>query len=288
MNLFTIIPFLWARVVFKSYHCRTNLCFDDKFYCLKKSSYLTLLHKAKVWFFFLFFWRNCCHIWSLTISTHDTCMQNGYHTGNKVERWVLEVTLTESGCVRFILWREKMVSKVKVIFMGLEVEGVQVDRHKLQGHSETLYLISENIDGNCWKRAHGMVLETLRKDSFFTLGKEVKTWSFKDWELVLVQVHSQCLAHEWPPMFVEWIAEWSHLPTGMRSAWKWSRRYAKSNAKNEFLCGLPENTFQNWCKAKPSPEKALLVKITSPVKQFKGLSLSHAISPLIVMSLYVF
>lgn len=42
-----------------------------------------------------------------------------------------------------------MVSKVKVIFMGLEVQGVQVDRHKLQGHSETLYLISENIDGNC-------------------------------------------------------------------------------------------------------------------------------------------
>lgn len=173
MNLFTIIPFLWARVVFKSCHWRTNLCFDDKFYCLNKSSYLTLLHKEKVWFFSYFFfntqsrtWRNYCRIWSFTISTHDTCRQNGYHMGNKVERWAFEVTLTESGCVRFILWREKMVSKVKVIFMGLEVQGVQVDRHKLQGHSETLYLISENIDGNCWKRAHGMVLETLRKTPF--------------------------------------------------------------------------------------------------------------------------
>lgn len=55
MNLFAIIPFLWARVVFKSCHWRTNLCFDDKFYCLNKSSYLTLLHKEKVWFFSYFF-----------------------------------------------------------------------------------------------------------------------------------------------------------------------------------------------------------------------------------------
>ena len=61
---------------------------------------------------------------------------------NKVEWGAFEVMLTMSSCVGFILRREKVVSKVKAVSMFLEVKRVQVDRHKLQGHSETLYLIS--------------------------------------------------------------------------------------------------------------------------------------------------
>ena len=48
--------------------------------------------------------------------------------------------LTMSSCVGFILQREKIVSKVKAVSMFLEVKRVQVDRYKLQGHSETLIL----------------------------------------------------------------------------------------------------------------------------------------------------
>lgn len=130
MNLFTIIPFQWAKVVFKSCHCRTNLCFNDKFYCLKKSSYLTLLHKEKVCFFLIFFsilWVELGGIivtFGLLQYLPMTLAGKMVITWeNKVEWWAFEVMLTESGCVLFILWMEKMVSKVKVIFMCLEVGG---------------------------------------------------------------------------------------------------------------------------------------------------------------------
>ena len=77
--------------------------------------------------------------------------------GELVEWRVFEVMLTVIGCVGFSLRKEKMVSKVKADFMCLEVEGEQVDRHKLQGHSETSYLTSQNIDDNCRKAAYRQI-----------------------------------------------------------------------------------------------------------------------------------
>lgn len=141
MNLFTIIPFCGQEVVFESCHSITNLCLHDKFYCLKKSSYLTLLYILE---------RTCfpnaqsrtrlyyCHIWSFKIFTMALAGEMVITWENKVEGQAFKAMLTVSGGKGLTLGREETASKVKAVSVHLEVQG-QSEKTSTSRPSETLY-----------------------------------------------------------------------------------------------------------------------------------------------------
>lgn len=120
-----------------------------------------IIYSKEVLFFIFYFfnarnrtWKYYCHIWSFKIFTHDTCKQNGYHMGEYSRMVSIWSNVHCDRVCGIQLAKGKNDLKGQGRFYVPWSREEQVDRHKLQGHSEISYLTSQNIDDNCWKIAH--------------------------------------------------------------------------------------------------------------------------------------